>query len=392
MKKADPSPEVVAFRVDSSLEIGAGHVMRCLTLANVLRSKGSECHFLCRDLLGNLNDHIRESGHWLHPLPEPVKDRLPPGRGGKGGARSDGREPAHGGYAHWLGVEELDDAQDCTSILDRIRPEWLVVDNYALSSVWEQAVRPFVGGLMVIDDLADRAHQCDVLLDQNPGRTNQDYLALVPEGCRLLVGPRYALLREAFSREREGSLQRRKSPALQHLMISMGGMDKSNVTVDILDNLKHCGLSARCRVTVVMGRTAPWIEDVRRRAEAMPCPTEVRLEVTDMAGLMARADLAIGAAGVTALERCCLGLPALMVILAENQRSGAYALERSGAASLIGNVENVPENLPVMFDSLLELHVYRRMSAAASGLVDGKGVDRVVAEMVLMESRGLEDG
>ncbi|MFH0934731.1 MAG: UDP-2,4-diacetamido-2,4,6-trideoxy-beta-L-altropyranose hydrolase, partial [Pseudomonadota bacterium] len=299
------SASSILIRTDASLDIGTGHVMRCLTLAEALREQGASCRFVCRAHPGNLIDLIRQRGFVVHSLPSDP-DWQP---------RS--TEPAH---AAWLGADWQADAEQTKVSAGGTAIDWLIVDHYALDGRWESALRGHSGKIMVIDDLADRVHDCDLLLDQNLGRNAEDYAALVPGGCTLLVGAKYALLRPEFSAQREYSLARRSAPQLKHLLITMGGVDKDDVTGKVLDALRVCTLPADCRISVVMGPHAPWLAQVRERAANMPWPTMVLVNISDMARLMADSDLAIGAAGCTSWERCCLGLPSLMMVLADNQR------------------------------------------------------------------------
>jgi UDP-2,4-diacetamido-2,4,6-trideoxy-beta-L-altropyranose hydrolase len=358
----------VAIRTDASLQIGSGHVMRCLTLADALKARGAECHFISRKHPGHLLEIIRQRGHAVTALPA----------GKPASARADDsvQQPAH---AAWLGCDWSTDARRTCAILARLQPDWLVVDHYALDQRWEEAVALHFRKLLVIDDLADRPHRCDLLLDQNLGRQPEHYAQWVPANCQVLTDPQYALLRPEFATLRPYSLQRRQAqPALRQLLITMGGVDQPNATWQVLQTLKTCALPADCRITVVMGLTAPWLQSVRELAAQMPWSTEVVVNVTDMAQRMADSDLAIGAAGSTSWERCCLGLPTLMVVLAENQQPGAKALEAAHAARLIGAVSDIVTQLPLAACELIDSACQMRMSLAASAITDGQGVDRIL--------------
>lgn len=356
----------VAFRADASLQIGSGHVMRCLTLADALRSQGAECHFICRAHAGNLIERVRGLGYVVHELP-PEPDELTP--------------EASVAHHSWLGATQEQDVRACTPILQVLQPDWLVVDHYALDVRWEAPLRALCRSLLVVDDLADRAHDCDLLLDQNLGRQPEDYAGLLPARCVRLTGPRYALLRPEFARWRDYSLRRRQRPALRHLLISMGGVDQPNATGFLLDALGTCPLSEDCSISVIMGGNAPWLDAVRGQAARMPWPTQVLVGVDDMARRMADCDLAIGAAGGTAWERCCLGVPSLLVVLAENQWSGARALHHCGAAELIGDLAAIPA-LPASLAHLATDMALARMSQAASRITDGQGAQHVTAALM----------
>ncbi len=359
----------IAFRVDASLQIGTGHVMRCLTLADALAAQSADCLFICREHQGNLTEQIHNKGYRTHALP------IRPSAGASSlaiKADSDDQSPAH---SHWLGATQAEDAAACSAILADVKPDWLIVDHYALDARWELALKPHCRKLMVIDDLADRAHLCDLLLDQTFGRDAEDYHALVPASSRLLCGSRYALLRREFAALRDYSLQRRAKPQLHQLLITMGGVDKGNATSQVLKALRGCVLPAQCKITVVMGTTAPWLTEVSRQAQSMPWPTKVMVGVSNMAQLMAGSDLAIGAAGATSWERCCLGLPTIMLVLADNQYKVAQVLERVGAAQVLKDPLEIPDCLPVLLNGLVSSpFLLAEMSEAAARIVDGRGV------------------
>jgi UDP-2,4-diacetamido-2,4,6-trideoxy-beta-L-altropyranose hydrolase len=363
----------IAFRVDASLQMGSGHVMRCLTLADALAAQGAQCYFISRKLVGNLLALIRQRGYAVDALP------VPTGPTAVATPDDDKNDSCHRyTYAGWLGVSWVNDAEQTRTILEKLQPDWLVVDHYALDQQWETALRPYCKKLMVIDDLADRVHQCDLLLDQNLGRRPQDYVSLVPAQCQVLTGPRYALLRPEFAALRTYSLQRRQLPALKQLLITMGCVDQPNATGQVLQALKNCNLPADCRITVVMGLQAPWLEQVRKLAQDMPWPTDVLVNISDMAQRMADSDLAIGAAGSTSWERCCLGLPTLMVVLADNQLPGAKALQTAGAARLIGDVSDIDSQLMNAVQFLAYERELINMSRCASDLTDGHGTEKTI--------------
>lgn len=359
----------ILFRVDASLRIGTGHVMRCLTLADALRAEGALCIFICREHPGNLISQIRESGFAVYALPPVTEMNV-----------SNEKEGFQSIYESWLGVDWATDAEQSKVGVCEMAADWLIVDHYALDSRWERTLRPFCRNLMVIDDLANRQHDCDLLLDQNLGRKAADYCQLIPEDSKVLVGPHYALLRPEFFALREDSLTRRTTNSkLQHLLISMGGVDQLNVTCIVLEALKNCSLPADLRITVVMGKHAPWLDRVRLLARQVTQPTEVKVNVSNMAQLMAESDLAIGAAGGTSWERCCLGLPAIVIVLADNQRDGADALEQSGCVKLIDQLTDLPHVLCEMLGKSASPHVLSQLSQSSSNITDGNGAARVRA-------------
>jgi UDP-2,4-diacetamido-2,4,6-trideoxy-beta-L-altropyranose hydrolase len=356
----------VAFRTDASLHIGTGHVMRCLTLANALRERGAQSTFICRPHAGHLLDFIQRSGHTAKVL-APADDAF--------------TAPADLCHAKWLGTDWASDAEQTQRALGDQVVDWLVVDHYALDRRWEQTLRPYTLRILAIDDLADRTHDCDLLLDQNLGRQAKDYGGLLSRHTQTLIGPAYALLRPEFAQWREHSLQRRAQPQLKNLLITMGGVDQANATGQVLKALTACHLPTDLRITVVMGPHAPCLADVKLQAARMAWPTEVLVGVNAMAKLMAESDLCIGAAGGTSWERCCLGLPTLLLVLADNQLPGAQALEKAGAALVVGNAQNVSQVFEKHMQSGANVQL-KSWAFAAAAVSDGLGVQRIVAAML----------
>ncbi|MNJ17316.1 UDP-2,4-diacetamido-2,4,6-trideoxy-beta-L-altropyranose hydrolase [compost metagenome] len=355
----------ILFRVDASLSMGSGHVMRCLTLARALLAQGHRCVFVSREHPGNLNAVIQGHGFELHSLP-------------MGCSQDTGLQ-----HSHWLGSSQDEDIRISRSVIDSFRPTWLVVDHYALDQRWEEAVTPTDCRLLVIDDLADRLHACDVLLDQNLGRCVADYQPLVPAHCKILAGPLNAVLRPEFAELRKISLARRREARLRKVLVTLGGVDQYNHTGAILDALRLCELPDAIHFTVVMGGEAPHLAAVQRVASTCPWPVEVLCGIGDMAQRMVDADLAIGAAGGTSWERCCLGLPTLLVIIAENQRSAGHALESVGAVQLIDLALPLTKQLQSAFMRLGNGEGLQLLGSAAAQIVDGRGVERILEVMEL---------
>ena len=358
---------IVVFRADASHLIGTGHVMRCLTLASSLSAEGAHCRFICREQTGNLIDFIRSKGFQVDALPET----------GESVCQPDGTT-----HAHFLGCSQAQDARECLATLKTTSVNWLIVDHYGLDSRWEEALFPCYEKLMVIDDLADRPHKCHALLDQTFGRLEQDYLGLVPTDCALMCGSQFSLLRPEFAAIRKRSLERRiNKPRFQKLLITMGGVDKDDVTGRVLQSLKHTALPECTEIKVVMGPHAPWLHTVRTLAEEMPWPTTVHVDVENMAELMAESDLAIGAAGATAWERCCIGLPSIMVVLADNQRLIASKLVQACAARLL-TIPADGDLKPLLEPTTFEPEALTQMGLNAAGITDGQGLKRVLEILI----------
>lgn len=351
----------VAIRTDASPQIGTGHFARCLTLADVLKARGAKVVFVARRLTEGCAERLAEGGHQLIGL--------------QGGGASDDLQ-----HAGWLGGAQSVDAAQMLDSVEASRWDWVVVDHYALDFRWERLVRGKGRQVMVIDDLADRAHDCDLLLDQNlyldvRGR----YDGLLPSYCTRLLGPRYALLRPEFSRARAIPAVRRDGGL--KVLVFFGGVDASDATGRVVTAM-HARLGTQVSLTVVIGIAHPRREAlVRFCAEAgYPCHVQTR----NMASLMADADLCVGASGSATWERCVLGLPAIVVSLALNQRAIAQGVSGAGAAFFAGeDDEDMPERVVALVAELINDNArLEQMSAVAKSLVDGRGADRVVDAML----------
>lgn len=353
----------VVFRVDASLAMGSGHVMRCLTLARALREKKHRCVFISRSHPGSLNSFIKAQGFDIFELPiENSQDHELP-------------------HANWLGASQEQDAECCRSLVLSLKPDWLVVDHYALDYRWERSVVPVGCRLFVIDDLADRIHYCDALLDQNLGKHAQHYRSLVPESCILLTGPRHALLRPEFMSLRGKSLIRRQAGGLQHILISLGGVDLNNYTGAILKALKFSELPLDVELTVIMGALAPHKDLVEDIAKDSPWPITILSGISDMAERLYMCDLAIGAGGGSSWERCCLGVPTLLFVLAQNQFFASNSLREAGAVKIINSSQPLTTQLKSALQSLRVHKNLKEMSDCAASVCDGQGVATVVRLM-----------
>ena len=352
-------PMRVVVRADASLQIGTGHVMRCLTLATGLADRGAQVDFICRAHEGNLIALIEQRGFGVITLPFAT-----------GADKASLDQPAH---AHWLGCDWQTDAQQSLDAISGM-VDWIIVDHYALDHRWETAMRPKCARIMCIDDLADRSHDCDLLLDQSLGRCSQDYVQLVPEPAKLLLGPKYALLRPEFAQWRNASLARRETPQLRHILVTMGGVDVDNVTGRVLTALQGSDIATLDKITVVLGPHAPWREQVIRQAADMPIPTQVLTGVDNMAELMTSCDLAIGAGGSTTWERCALGVPTIQIELALNQKFISSSIQAAGVA-LITNIDEFKHEISALLNDVSTSNILKNLSARSADVADGSGVE-----------------
>lgn len=335
----------VLFRADARIDLGTGHVMRCMTLAHHLRADGWEAAFAT----------VGESMRLCPGLSDFPLFEL---------SRSATVE------------EEL-------AVATRGAFDLVVVDHYERDANLETELRRSAK-VFVIDDLANRAHDCHVLMDQTPGRQPVDYVHCVPEYCRLLLGGDYALLRPEFSELRAESLSRRDGlTEPRSLLVTCGGTDHKGASLLVIDALAETQYPFE--VTLVLPSVSPHFHAAREKLANWSHPSTVALvdRVSNMAELMVATDIAIGAGGTTSWERCCLGVPCLNLKIAENQVFVNQVLRQSGAIIDLGDVESlspgaVARNLDALAQDTARL---RAMSVAARNQIDGMGCSRVSAAL-----------
>lgn len=367
----------IAFRADASIEIGTGHVMRCLTLADALTERGHQCFFICRELQGHLGSLITSKGYLVHLLPLSLPFADSALRLNTIEAQFSDTEPLPR-HSTWLGVSWQQDAAQTINAIQSSLIDWLIVDHYALDFRWQNACQPYYSRLAIIDDLADRQHISDLLIDQTYSRNPSDYKTLTPKTSTLLCGTEYALLRPEFSQWREYSLNRRRTPELNHILVNLGGMDKDNITGQILTGINKSHLKSSINITVVMGQNAPHKDSIIQQAKMMKYSCKVLFGVNNMAEIMANSDLAIGAAGSTSWERCTLGLPTIMLVLAENQTKIASSLAEAGACFVsYSSQPEIIKNLVATITPKLMGH----LSKASQQIADGCGVNTVLVQL-----------
>ncbi|PWW08346.1 UDP-2,4-diacetamido-2,4,6-trideoxy-beta-L-altropyranose hydrolase [Paenibacillus cellulosilyticus] len=292
--------------------------MRCLTLAERLRKTGAEVSFICRELPGHLASLAAAHGYDVHMLPF-IKS------------------PEASSVEGFVEALQRDKMQDLVYTQELLRQfntiDWLVVDHYALDEEWEKGIRPYAERVFVIDDMANRHHDCDALLDQNfHADMDSRYDGLVPDPCIRLLGPRYLLLREEFRNPLFG--RRARDGTIHRVLVFFGGSDPTNETIKTLDAIEMLNRQD-IAYDVVVGQGNANKDQIEVRCANMP-GVNYYYQVDYMAELMEKADFAIGAGGATTWERCYLGLPAMVIALAENQREGVEELAPYGAFMNLG--------------------------------------------------------
>ncbi len=332
----------ILFRVDADPRIGGGHVMRCLTLAGEIARRGGENAFLVNDQAQATAPALARSGLRVF-----VVDSSAEGAGAAARAA-------------------FPDGAD-----------WVLFDSYAFDAAFERCFRGIARRVAVIDDLADRPHDCDLLIDSTLGREAEDYRALTPAGADILAGAPYAFLRPQFAARRAASMDRHmlRTPA-RRVIVSMGLTDLGAVTARVCAALAQ--LPGNLRFDVVLGPAAPSKNAILALAKR-DGRFHAHIDPPDIADLMALADIAVGAGGTSSWERCCLGLPTVLVVLADNQRLIARRLAQAGAAIPVDlDAASCGEAVAACVASLCAKPEARRaMSVAAAAIVDGGGAERV---------------
>lgn len=343
------TPLRCVIRADASVTTGTGHVVRSRTLATQLKARGWDIVFAVRELPSGLEASLAELGRvlWIDAQVEIVE------------------EPA------WIG-ERVGDVNLC------------VTDSYAIGAEWQASSRRWARSLMVIDDLATAPQDADLILNQNLGVLESDYEDLVSADARTLIGPRYALVRPAFAAMRDALAPR--SGRIDRVLIFMSGADIANITQRAAAACDQLGVPA----DVVVGPAYPYSSDFKRWASDKTL-INVHHNISDMERLMASADVSIGAASSASWERCTLGLASILVTLAANQEAVESELVRLGAALSLGWHHQVTgEDLVGAIEGLrTNPDTVRLMSHAAADITDGRGVDRVVAEVQRLAVRSV---
>ena len=331
------------LRFDATPRLGGGHAIRSLALADRLATAGWECKIAVSSETLAMLPQLRARGAGLIELDGPAED-----------------EPGELALA----------LPDGCSIL--------VVDHYERGADFERACRPWANSILVIEDLPNRKHDCDFLLDQTFGRCPRDYDEFVANGCKMFCGSKFALLRDAFRLARSEALDRRRSTqTIGRILVCMGLSDPGNASGRAIEGIVASGTAAK--IDVVLGAGAPNIDAVQRQLSALNGRGKLHVAPNNLAEIMTETDLAISASGSTTWERCCLGLPAIMTALSDNQAQIAKNVTDAGAGLMVGESGEIDAGQ--IADAVSEItqdaDLWREMSEAAAAICDGKGAERV---------------
>ena len=344
----------IYFRCDSSSDIGSGHVIRCLTLANFLKKKGLFTTFICKETEGNLFDVILKHNHNLVVLSNSNKKNI------------------------WE-----DDAQE---IIDKIKDfnsskDWMVVDHYFLNKDWETRISSKLYKLFIIDDLCDRPHYGNILLNQNylPGIRSQ-YKKILSSKTKILLGPKYALLSPEYKATRK-LIKINKKKKLQRVIIFFGASDDKEQTIKCLSILSKLNLKL-LKIDIVIGlanKKKKLIEEITDKIDN----ATLHVQIPSLCNLMKNADLYLGSGGTTTWERCCLGLPSIVISTSGNQVRQNEYLFKKGVIKYLGKAESVSEeNIRTALLMFAEGYDSTKMSKKALKITNGNGAELVSKEFL----------
>ena len=342
----------IFIRVDSSTKIGYGHFIRCMALADTLK-KNFKINFISRSLEGSLISDIQDKRFGIFRF-----------------------------YSNSEKINEKNDAQKTISLIKKHsgQKNILIIDNYQLSKKWETYVKPFVHKLIVIDDLPNRSHNCDLLIDQNlHTKVNGLYKGLIPSNCIKLIGPKFSMIRKEFRMMRK-SVKPRTFP-IKKILVSFGGSDIENQTPVALNSIKK--MNGKINVDVVVGKANKCKKTLKIFCNKNKHFT-YHEQIDNIADLMLSSDLSIGSSGSTTWERCSLGLPAIVSISSNDQRDIANSLSRKKCIINLGDVKKLKESSYINVITNLKKNDLRNMSKNSMSLVDGNGTQRIFKHILLM--------
>jgi len=331
----------IVFRVDGDANLGLGHVMRCLTLANVFNQSGYEILFISSKVSVVIGQYIENSNFKVQYISE-------------------------GDTAEY-------DAKQCLGIIKDLHVHMLVVDHYQIDECWEKLIRGKGIRLMVIDDLANRQHVCDILLDSSYGRKECEYKPLTNPECQYLLASDYCLLRPEFKNSSaQAKIKREQTKEIDNILINFGATDHKRLSIRCIDIIKR--LNFEGGIHVLISSTSKWLKEFEEKCSTA---TNIKLHVDakNVATLMLNADLAIGSMGTSSWERCCLGLPTIGIVVADNQINISNQLVKLGVMELT-TMDDLNE---LLLDYLInfDLKNWQSMSNKAFYVCDGLGAQRV---------------
>lgn len=354
----------VIFRTDASLKIGTGHIMRCLTLAKMLKTKGVESKFISRPHDGSNLEHFEEYGFEVLKLPK-LKNYT--------NDEDSDKELSH---STWLGTDWKTDADDTIKSIGNLFPDLLIVDHYAIDERWETKLKSYCNKLMVIDDLANRKHNCDLLLDQTPGRSVDSYNKLLNDSAKTIIGPKYIMLRPEFSRLR---FKKDDEDSTFKIFIAIGSIDTDNIINHILKVIEKMSFDSNVIVYVTLSKYAPHLKFLKNIAIDMRIKVIFLIDEPNIAEYMAESDMAISAGGLMSYELVCLGIPSIIIPLSNIQLRVANQLATIADLRVLNSLPDNPSKiLTKEISSFVRNIKSTQFNINKQNEIDGLGTKRVV--------------
>jgi len=350
-------PKNLFVRVDAGIEIGDGHFLRCLTLANSLKKKFDQIIFISNQLPKHFIEKIKRSNFKIYKI--------------NGYTQIQEKKLGEKIKEHLIN----NDLVETKKIIEKYKnsTNWLIIDHYGIDYVWEKNVRTNIEKIIVIDDLANRKHRCDILIDQNfYENMEKRYTKLIPNYCKQFLGPKFTLLRPEFFNARK-NLKRKKQ--FKRILISFGGSDPSNETKKAL--LAINDLDEKYRIDVIVGTNNPNKKQIMKLCSKISSCNFYQ-QVENISKYMKKADLAIGAGGTSTWERCCLGLPTIVTSLSKDQKKINEELSKIGCMIYLGDADKTTKIDYVKILKEIDSKRLSEISEKCLLLVDGKGVKRTV--------------
>lgn len=338
------------FRVDADSIIGIGHLMRCLTLSKKLSGFGFSTAFICNKSTQIYKEFITKSGSLYFEIQDEVIKNY-----------------------------EYDDAQKTLNICEKIDVYALIIDHYNLGINWEKEVRKKIKNIIVIDDLANRNHDCLFLLDSTFDRKNVDYLDKVGGDTNILTGSKFCILREEFYLLRAEAINKRlMTKEIGSILLNFGGVDPFMHTILAYRLIRE--INTRITIIIIISKACTSLDKILKISNT-DVFVDLHIDTDDVANIMLNADLSIGALGTTSWERCCLGLPSIALLSADNQKHNANLLDKNNAI-ILSNENILKEDLVRIISNHDSIEIWKNMVTACFKICDGKGLYRVSHEFL----------
>ena len=344
----------IFFRVDASESIGGGHFFRCISIAVALKKRGHLCSFICQEINDYFSSILDYHSFELIDLP-------------KNSLISD--------------KDQLFEASNLTEKIkkNKIHIDVLFVDVYKINAVWEEKLKTSTDKLFAIDDLANRDHYVDYIIDQNAGRTETDYKIHNLNRGKILSGTRFAIINQDIADYRDKALRIRKKINNKNILINFGSSSHESLYSQFIKSLISNGdMQGKSISLLSSNKTSNEFKDL---LDSLKVRLLTSLSPIELAKLYISSDFCIGAGGVSALERCCLGLPSGVVCIAKNQYLGSVQLEKKGCIKLLNNFPDLTVSIDIIKNLLNDDDQLKDLSTNSFNEVDGSGLKRILSEV-----------